>query len=350
MATTTKDFYQVLGVKRDATEKEIRSAYRKLARQFHPDVNPNDKAAEARFKEINAAYEVLKDAGKRKKYDKYGDRWELADQIEEQQRRASAQQEYFRRGGGSPAGGPTGGFDFGDIDLGGAPGGGFEDILGGLFRGRGRAQPRRAKGEDLEHPVEVTLEEAFAGTARTITLQVPVTCDVCKGTGKVAGTPCVTCEGLGSIIKASRLEVKIPAGVESGSKVRVAGKGHPGAGGGPPGDMLLLVTVRPHERFERKGDDLYVDTPAPALDLVLGGEVEVPTIKGTRLHLKVPAGTQNGRQFRLAGQGMPRLGKPEERGALYARMKAVLPAELSARERELYEELRALRGARAGAA
>jgi molecular chaperone DnaJ len=337
----------VLGVKRDAGEKEIRSSYRKLARQYHPDVNPGDKKAEERFKEINAAYEVLKDVDKRKKYDKYGDKWEYADQIEEQQRRAGAH-DYFRRGSGTRTSTGTAGsaggadFDLGDI------GGGFEDILGGLFRGRGT--PKRTKGEDLEYPVDVSLEEAYAGTARMIQLQVPEACSACNGTGKVAGNMCVVCEGLGSTIKSSRIEVKIPAGVDTGSRVRIAGKGHPGLHGGPNGDMILLVTVRPNEKFERKGDDLYTEVPAPVADLVLGGEVGVPTPKGTTLKLTVPAGTQNGRQFRLRGQGMPHLGS-NAKGDLYAKVRAVLPTSPSSRERELFEELRRLQtGATAGAA
>ena len=340
-----RDYYEILGVRRDATEKEIRSAYRRLARQYHPDVNPGDRAAEEKFKEINAAYEVLKDPEKRRKYDKYGDKWELADQIEEQQRRAGGH-DFFRRTGTRTTGGP---FDFGDFDFDRGNLGGFEDILGGLFR-RGRPTARRAKGENLEHPVEITLEEAYHGTARTIELRVPETCTACGGTGRVAGGPCAVCGGLGSQVKTQRLEVKIPPGVDTGSKVRVAGKGHPGVGGGEPGDLLLVITVRPHERFERRGDDLYVDVPAPLFDLVLGGEVEVPTPKGTRLRLKVPAGTQNGRTFRLGGQGMPRLGSPEHKGDLYARVKAVLPTDLTPRERELFEELRRMRsGAAAGA-
>lgn len=344
-----KDFYSTLGVARDASEKDIRSAYRKLARKYHPDVNPSDTAAEERFKDINAAYEVLKDPDKRKKYDKYGDRWEYADQIEEAQRRGT--HDFFRRttstGGQSTGGQSTGGgFDFGDIDVGGA--GGLGDIFGDLFRGRGRATPRTVKGEDLEHAVEVTLEEAYTGATRMIQMQVPETCPACGGTGKIAGATCHACEGLGSQIKTSRLEVKIPAGVDTGSRVRVAGKGHPGIGG-PPGDLMLVVTVRPHERFERRGDDLYTDVPVPLVEAVLGGEVEVPTPKGTRLRLKVPEGTQNGRQFRLGGQGMPHLGTGAK-GDLYARIKVVLPTELTARERELFQELRQLRGATVGAA
>ena len=337
-----KDYYTVLGVQRDAGEKDIRTAYRKLARKYHPDVNPGDKAAEERFKEVNAAYEVLKDPEKRKKYDKYGDKWEYADQIEEQQRRAGTH-DFFRRTGGT-AGAPGGdaAYDFEDLDLG--------DLFGGLFRGRGRTTPRKTQGENLEHAVEITLEEAYQGTVRTIQLQVPETCTTCGGTGKIAGAACHACDGLGSLIKTSRLEVKIPPGVDTGSRVRVAGRGHPGAGGGPPGDMVLVVTMRPHDRFERRGADLYVEASVPVLDAILGGEVEVPTLRGTKLRLKLPEGSQNGQQFRLAGQGMPHLGS-DRKGDLYAKIKVVLPTALTQRERELFEELRQVRsGAKAGVA
>src|SRR5262249_21376193 len=208
-----RDFYEVLGVKRDAPEKEIRSAYRKLARKHHPDVNPGDKQAEATFKEINNAYEVLKDPEKRKKYDKYGDRWEMADQIEEAQRQHGAGG-WFRTAGTGGRTTTAEGIDLDDLDLGDS----FGNIFGGR-RGRRRAQPRARKGEDLEHPVEITLEEAYNGATRVVQLQTPETCTACEGTGKLAGQPCPTCEGLGSTIRMRRLEVKVPPGVDTGSRV-----------------------------------------------------------------------------------------------------------------------------------
>ncbi|MCA9831028.1 MAG: DnaJ domain-containing protein [Dehalococcoidia bacterium] len=310
-----RNLYEVLGIKRDASEKEVRSAYRRLARKFHPDVAPNDKAAESRFKEVNAAFEVLSDSDKRAKYDKYGDRWEHADQIEEAQRKQSASGWARQQG----AFGGQGGEGYADLD--------FGSVFGSIFgRDRGSADIRR-RGADVETPVEATLEEAFRGTSRTISI--------------AARDPSAP---------PRRLEVRIPPGVKTGSRVRVAGEGHPGSGGAPAGDLFLLITVLPHSRFERKGDDLVVDVVVPLLDAVLGGEVEVPTIDG-RVMLKLPELTQNGKQFRLGGKGMPVLSASGSRGDLYARVKVQLPEQLAPGEREHFEALRALRaGAPAGRA
>jgi DnaJ-class molecular chaperone len=331
----TKDLYEVLGVKRDASEKEIRSAYRRLARKYHPDVNPGDKGAEDNFKEINNAHEVLSDPEKRKKYDKYGDKWEYADQIEEMQRQQSAG-DYFRR---SQHRG-DGGFDFNTGDA-----GDLGDMFGSLFRQRTRRQPVKRKGEDIDYAIDLTLDEAAHGTTRTLSMQVPETCNVCGGTGQVAGATCHVCQGLGSTIETKRIEVKIPSGVQEGSRVRIAGKGQPGLNGGANGDLYLIVSIRPHERFERKGDDLYEDVSVPLSEAVLGGEVEVPTLTG-RVMLNLPPETQNGRTFRLAGLGVPHL-NGSGKGDLYAKVRVVLPSRLSSRERELFEELRNLRAATA---
>jgi DnaJ-class molecular chaperone len=327
-----KDLYEVLGVKRDASEKDVRSAYRKLARKFHPDVNAGDKTAEARFKEINSAYEILSDADKRKKYDKYGDRWELADQIEEAQR---AQ----RTSGGVRFNGADGGyhrFEFTDLNDVGDMGG-----LGGVFgRGAGAAgtRPTPRRGRSVEHPVEMTLEEAYHGTTRTVEMRAVEPCTTCGGAGQIAGAVCHACDGAGQVQRPKRLEVKIPAGVATGSRVRVAGEGEPGANG-HKGDIFLVTTVRPHPRFERKADDLHVDIDVPLTTAVLGGEVEVPTVTA-RVMLKVPPLTQNGRTFKLAGLGMPRLGK-EGRGDLHARVRIAVPKELDDKQRALFEDLRA---------
>ena len=318
-----KDYYAVLGVKRGANDKEIRQAYRRLARKLHPDVNPGDKAAEERFKEINAAYEVLSDADKRRKYELYGDQWQYADQIEEARRQAGQQR--FRRGG------PSDGFqqfDLGDLDLG--------ELFGGVF-GRGRARSRR--GEDIQHATEVTLEEAYHGTTRVLQLQTEEPCATCGGSGRLVGAVCHVCQGAGVLVRPKRLEVKIPAGVADGSRVRVAGEGRPGRDG-RRGDLFLVISVRPHGRFQRKGDDLHTEVEVPLLDALLGGEVEVPTLKG-KAALKIPSPTQNGRVFRLAGLGMPKLGGSSQ-GDLFVRVKVALPAELSPQERELLEKLKTL--------
>ncbi|MEK7216146.1 MAG: J domain-containing protein [Chloroflexota bacterium] len=315
-----RDFYAVLGVPKTASEKEIKQAYRRLARRHHPDVNPGDTTAEQRFKEVNGAYEVLSDSGKRKKYDRYGEHWEQAEQF------ARAGPSYGRtRTQGQPA------------DMG--AGLGFDDLLGGIF-GRGGGRSRARRGADIEQPVEVTLEESFSGAPRTYQVQSEETCAVCKGAGSIAGTPCAACQGTGAQARPRRIEVQIPPGVTDGSKVRVAGEGQPGSSGAPKGDLILLVKVRPHDRFERKNDDLYTDLPVPLLTALLGGEVQVATLKGN-VALKIVAETQNGRTIRLAGLGMPKLGTPSQRGDLYARVKVVLPTGLTQEQRSLFEALKA---------
>jgi DnaJ-class molecular chaperone len=321
-----RDYYEALGIARAAEEKEIRSAYRKLARKFHPDVNPNDKAAEARFKEVNAAHEVLSDPDKRKKYDKYGDRWEMADQIEEANRRGG--------GGFRPAQGAEGFGDFGSI---------FDNFFR-RERGGPRASSGNRRGQDIETPVDVSLEEAFHGTTRTVNLQSPEPCKTCGGSGEVAGAICHACEGMGTVTRPRRLEVRIPAGVKTGSRVRVAGEGRPGAGKGSSGDLYLVTTVLHHPKFERKGDDLVTEVDVPLLDAVLGGEVTVPMLSG-RVALRIPELTQNGRQIRLSGKGMPVLGGAEKRGDLFVRVRVQLPDQLSAEEREHFEAMRAARSA-----
>ncbi len=328
-----KNFYDILGIKKGASDKEIKQAYRRLARKYHPDVNPGDKSAEATFKEINAAYEVLSDKESRQNYDKYGDKWQYADQFEQAARQQSQHWEYSPGGGASyHFGGDTGGLD--SI---------FEELFGGA-RTRSfhrRSQPRR--GQDLESPVEITLEEAYSGTNRTISLQMEEPCSACKGSGMIQNLPCSACRGAGVVANIKRLEVKIPAGVTTGSRVRIAGKGQPSYSGGTSGDLYLKITVRPHPKFERHGDNLHVNVPVPLATAVLGGEVQVPTPRG-KLALKIPPETQNGRAFRLAGQGMPRLGK-STRGDLMAKVNVVLPTELSGKEKELFRQLSEIRPA-----
>jgi DnaJ-class molecular chaperone len=305
-----KDLYATLGVNRGASEKEIRSAYRRLARKLHPDVNPNDKTSESQFKEINAAYDVLGDKEKRQKYDKYGDNWEHADEIEAMQRSRGARS---GPGSGTWSFSSNGGnvqFDE-DFDLG--------SIFGGIFGGasggrRGRAAPNM-RPPDVEQPVEITLDEALTGATRILMTE-------------------------GDHGEPRRLEVKVPPGVDNGSRVRMAGEGRAGYDGARS-DLYLVINVRNHPRFERKGDDLYTDVDVPLTTPVLGGEVEVQALD-KKVALRLPAGTQNGQTFRLGGLGMPKLGQADKRGDLFARVRVRLPQKVGDRERALFEELKVL--------
>jgi DnaJ-class molecular chaperone len=349
-----KDYYSVLGVKRDASQKEIKSAYRKLARKYHPDVNPNSKEAETRFKEINEAYEVLGDEEKRKKYNRFGADWE---QFEKMGGAApggfdfntwAAQQGYAPGGGGRAYSGtmPGGaGFsDFFEMLFGSERGG-----MGGDPFGRTRTGTRTVtrRGEDITHPIEVTLEEAYTGATRRLQMQVEDTCPTCKGTGVQNGKACPTCGGMGAVPRLKTLEVKIPAGVHTGSVVRLAGEGGPGAGTAPKGDLRLEVTVLPHPRFERKGDNLLLTMLVPLYTALLGGEVRVPTLRGTSLALRIPPETQNGRVIRLGGQGMPHLGNPDQKGDMLVKVEAQLPQQLTEQERDLLAQLQRIYNERA---
>jgi molecular chaperone DnaJ len=326
-----KDYYSILGISRTATDKEIKSAYRKLARQYHPDVNPGNKGAETRFKEINQAFEVLSDADKRKKYDQYGENWQYGEQMAQAARQQSAQPGWsFREPGQSEQ------FDESDLES------VFGDLLGGRTSPFGRRTARSRRGRDIESEVEISLEEAFNGAIRNISLRSEEPCAACKGTGRIQNLACSVCRGAGTVSQIKRLEVKIPAGVDNGSRVRIAGKGGPGAGGGTAGDLYLIIKVLPHEHFERQGDDLYVNVPVSLTTATLGGEVKVPTLKGTKLVLKIPPETQNERVFRLAGQGMPHLGGAT-RGAFLVKVKVVLPSGLSTEEKALFQKLKELR-------
>ena len=338
------DYYDLLGVKRDAPQKELRAAFRRLARRYHPDVNPGNAEAEASFKRINEAYEVLSNAEHRHKYDRHGEQWRQADQIEEMRRRGGAAGQPFEVhfGGGEPGAGRFGAAgDLGDVgDLFGRGGGVFDSLL--------RRAAGRQHGEDLEHAVQITLEEAYQGTKRAVEVHEGTErCRVCGGAGQLAGATCHACRGSGSAAPVRRIEVQIPAGVQSGQRVRVKGRGAPGLNGGAAGDLLLHVEVRPHPRFERRGDDLHVEVDVPVADAALGGEVHVTNLNGKALALRVPAGTHAGKTFRLAGQGMPRAGGGF--GDLHARVRLQLPEPLTAEQRALFERLRATTAA-AGAA
>ena len=323
-----KDYYNILGVNRNASEREIKQAYRRLARKYHPDVNPGDKSAEARFKQINEAYEVLSDKEKRQKYDQFGDQWQYADQFAQ----AGRQQTPFRDF--SQAGGKR--FHFEEANLGSL----FGDLFQGFRTGTSSRRVRPRRGRDIDYPVEVTLEEAFHGTNRILSLETEEPCSGCGSTGKVQNIPCSACRGSGMVSRIKRLEVKIPPGVKNGSRVRMAGKGGEGYGGAR-GDLYLVISVKPHRSFERRGDNLYVEVTVPLTVAALGGEVQVPILKG-RIALKIPPETQNGRTFRLAKQGMPHLGN-SSRGDLLAKVKVVLPTNLSPQEKELFKQLKELR-------
>ena len=333
------DLYETLGVRRGASEKEIRDAYRRLARQYHPDVNPGDREAEERFKEINAAHQVLSDPESRTKYDRYGDQWQHAEQIEEMRRRQRAAGDgglSFDLGdlfGSARPGGPE--VDLGEIFSAGEGGG----IFGRMFqRGRGRGA-RRRRGRDIEQAVSITLEEAYAGTTRRVEVADDSgRCGVCGGTGQVAGATCHACRGSGRARAARRLEVTIPAGIADGGRVRLGGKGWPGAAGGRPGDLYLRVTIAAHPTFTRRGDDLEIQLGIPVWDAALGGEARVPTLKGRTLALSIPPGTESGRLFRLAGQGMPRAAGGY--GDLLARVRLTLPGPLTDGQRDLLLRLR----------
>ena len=311
-----QDFYQTLGVARDASEKEIASAYRRLARRYHPDVTGGDKAAEQRFKEVNAAHDVLADAGKRAAYDKWGDQWEHAEQLEEMQRQRGAFGGFGGFSGGQPFGGQQGNvhFDFSEqfgdaADLG--------DLFGNLFGGRGGAHAPQAptRGRDIEHNLTVSLREAFHGTNRTLQ----------RGAG------------------GSRLEVTIPPGVRDGQRIKFTGKGEDSTGG-VSGDLYLIVSVDDDPVFERRGDNLHVPVDVPVTTAALGGEVAVRSIGGSgRLALRIPAGTQNGRVFRLAGQGMPRF-RQDGHGDLLAEVRVQMPDSLTPEQTELFRQLRDLEG------
>jgi len=335
MSVQFKDYYKTLGVSKTATAKEIKSAYRKLAREWHPDVNPTrKKQAEDKFKEISEAYEVLGDVQKRKTYDSLGSDWQ-------QRARSQPGPQYSGRSNG------PGGAQFDFDDLGDS---GFSEFFQTFFGGLGRSnaagttrKPRGMRGSDAEYELPIALREAYAGGTRSISLQTETACPRCHGTGTENGKLCHECRGAGTIPTQKTLDVTIPAGVRDGQRIRLAGQGAPGMGGAPNGDLYLILRIGADPSFERRGDDLYVDQPVSVYSLVLGGEVTVPTMTG-RIDVKVPAGSQNGRVLRVPGKGMPKHGGGN--GDLYVRLSAQVPTMLTDRERELFEELAEMAKAR----
>ena len=339
MAVEYRDYYKILGVDRKADEKTIKSAYRKLARKYHPDVN---KGKDEKFKEISEAYEVLSDPEKRRRYDTLGPDW---------QRYA---QQAPPQGGGGPGGFRVENFegdaDFSDFfrtifgDLGarasgarGQRGGGFraEDLFGGGFGGG------RGRGSDVQAAVEISLDEAFHGTRKSFALEGQEPCPTCQGAGHVNGKACERCGGNGWQRTQRQVDVRIPPGVRTGQRVRVSGEGGEAGKGGSRGDLYLEITVAPHPQFERKGDDILLELPITAPEAALGTTVEVPTLKG-KVSMKVPPGTSSGRTFRLRNYGMP---KPKTGGAgdQLVKTKIVLPSSLTDEETRLYQQLKAMR-------
>jgi molecular chaperone DnaJ len=363
-----KDYYQTLGVKKDVKADEIKKAYRKLARKYHPDVNPNDKAAEEKFKEIQEAYDVLSDEKKRKVFDRFG---YYADNLD-------VNSPY----GASAGGGGAGGFDFSGFNF--EPGGSgsstssFRDIFSDLFSGGGSAkrepEPPRAlpkRGTDIEIPLALSFEESVTGLTTNITVNRSeqcsrcqgagdtggpvVVCTTCKGAGQVqrsggrlqfsqpcndcGGTgrrraPCSLCNGKGVTPKTEQVKIKIPAGVDTGSRVRIAKKGHGGRLGAEPGDLFILTNVGKHRYFTRKGDNIYVIVPITVPEAALGTKIEVPTVEG-RAHLKIPAGTESGQKFRLRERGFPSLRNPNLRGDQFIEVQIILPRVISEETKEI---------------
>ena len=313
-----KDYYKILGVDRDANGKDIKRAYRRLAREFHPDVNPGDKRAEEKFKEINEAYEVVGDPDKRAKYDQLGASWQQWQRTGHD----PSQFDWSQWFSGAPGGVHVEwGGDLGDL-FSGAKGDLFSDFFRAIFGGMGGSAPHRTaedlfrgttsqrtrRGQDMEASIDISLEEAFHGTTRTL-----------ERDGR-------------------RIRVKIPPGARSGSRVKVAGRGTPSYGTAPPGDLHLNITVNPHPIFGREKDNLRCDVDMDVCTAVLGGQVRVPTLNGD-VSLKIPAGTSSGKTFRLRGKGMPNPRKPKQPGDLLATVQIKVPKSLSSHERELFEEL-----------
>lgn len=336
-----KDYYKILGVRRDADHETIRKAYLRLARKYHPDVNKSPEAEE-KFKEINEAYEVLRDPEKRAKYDRFGADWERYQQAAGAQggatdfaewffgTRERAQQRRHRRSSDFS--------DFFDLlfgDLG-------DRFTTGTERVRMRARPER--GQDYEHPIEVTLREAHQGATRRIDVKIDERCTACDGTGLNGRGICQVCGGSGYVTRTKTLEVKIPAGVREGSRIRIAGQGGRGINGGPPGDLYLRVHLVHDPQFTLEGDNLRTEVEVPLYTAILGGEVTVPTLDRPVV-LRIPPGTQNGQVFRLRGKGMLSL-RTGERGDLLVKVKVVLPTDLTEEEHRLFERLRDLREAR----
>ncbi|TKB64762.1 MAG: J domain-containing protein [Nitrospira sp.] len=324
MATTTRDYYQILGLSKSASADDIKKAYRRLARQFHPDMHSGAKKIEMekRFKELNEAQEVLSDPDKRKKYDHYGANWEQAEAYEQARRQAGA------------SGGVGQETPFGAE--------GFSDLFENLFKGRGRAGANRGfaiQGEDLETEAQLTLAEVFTGVTKRVSLQEPRPCSTCHGSGALRGRPCPTCQGHGATLHPNTIEVRIPAGVQDGTRVRVAGKGQAGSNGGKSGDLYLRVAIAPDNVFRRQGSDIHVSLPVFPWEAALGADVMAPTLMEP-VRVKVPPGSKADSKLRLKGKGLPAAAGGH--GDLFLTIQIVMPPSSTDEEQKLYDRLRAI--------
>ena len=332
-----KDYYAILGVPKTAAAKDIKSAYRKLARKWHPDANlDNAKEAEEKFKDISEAYEVLGDTEKRSKYDVIGSDWQQA-------ARNSAQ---HRSQGPQPGAAGAGGFGGAQFD----EGSGFSDFFDMFFQNIGQrggaARPpggtrRPQRGEDLETTLDLTLSEAYSGGTKNVALQIDDACPKCGGSGTLNNRVCPECGGRGRVLQTKRFDVSIPKGLREGQRIRLAGQGAAGSHNGPRGDLYLVAHFPEDKKWERRGDDLYMDLPVSIYDLVLGGDLAVPTMTG-EVTMTLPAGTPSNKFMRLGGKGMPKL-KSAGHGDEYVRLIGTLPTDLSDKEKTLFRELAALR-------
>jgi curved DNA-binding protein len=332
MPVEFKDYYKTLGVERTASHDDIRKAFRKLARQYHPDVAKDKKHAEEKFKEINEAYEVLGDAEKRKKYDNLGADWKAGFHPPPPGSGGAGRGDPFGTytwHGGSP----SEGFEF--------KGTGFSDFFeqffgGGFSQGRASHQPETERGQDVEGVLMVTLEEAIRGGVRSISLRRNTVCPECHGTGVKGRGACPACDGTGQVSITENHKVKIPAGVRDGQRLRISGRGEPGVGGGPPGDLYLRVRMASHPDFRVEGGDLYYDLDLAPWEAALGTSVSIPTLT-TPVSIKIPPGTQNGQRLRVKGRGLP--GRDSEQGDLYVVARVQMPKQINDREKELWEQL-----------
>jgi DnaJ-class molecular chaperone len=332
MASPSHDYYQILGIPRNASADDIKKAFRRLARQYHPDLHAGAKKSEMerKFKELNEAHEVLSDPDKRKKFDQYGAQWEQAEAFARARQQTGSQRFHRQQSGGGFGGGRSGaGFDTRD----------FSDMFENIFGRRGRTDSPRdfsAPGEDVETDVELSLREVLSGVTKRVSLMEPVSCGGCRGSGSLRGRTCQACRGSGAGMESKTIEVKIPAGVLDGTRMRVGGKGRAGVNGGKRGDLYLHVKIKPGRVFRQQGSDLHATLPVWPWEAALGAEVMAPTV-GEPVRVKIPAGSRAESKLRLKGKGLPTASGSH--GDLFLTLQIVMPSSVSDEERQLYEQL-----------